>query len=243
MKILIINDMIQINNELRDRAYQCACEHGFHDKEYSDEQEIWKDIYGYGGMYQVSNYGRIKRTYHYINKYGNKTPYDEKILSQLKSRCGYMTVHLSKEGLAKHLSVHRLVAYAFIKNEYNKSQVNHKNGNKTDNRVSNLEWCTRSENMKHAYANGLNIPNKSQLGKLGILSARGMRILQFDKSMNFIKEFNTAKDAANIIGCHPSGITQCANGKYRYAHGYIWKWKDHISKKDEVQRTSPNVER
>ena len=149
----------------------------------------------------------------------------------MESRCGYMLVHLCKEGFAKHLYVHRLVACTFIKNEYNKSQVNHKNGNKSDIFVSNLEWCTQSENMKHAYANGLNIPNKYQLGKVGTLSAKGKKILQFDKGMNFIKEFNTAKDAANIVRCHPTGISECANGRYKYAHGYIWKWKDSLNKR------------
>lgn len=191
------------------------------------KNEIWKDIAGYNGYYQISNYGRVKRKgYHYIDKYGHKKGRGEKILSQLKNKSGYMLINLSKESISKHLYVHRLVACAFITNKDNKLQVNHKNGNKSDNRVSNLEWSTRSENMKHAYATGLNIPNKSQLGKIGILSARGKPIFQFDNSMNFIKEFHTAKEAATFIGCHPTLITRCANKKYKFAKGYIWSWKD-----------------
>lgn len=213
-------------NELRDKAYQCAIAHGWHEEEHSNEHEEWKDIVGYEHIYQVSNCGRVKRiSQRYVDKYGHKRCRSERILSQIKSRCGYMLVHLSNDGLAKHLYVHRLVAEAFIENNDNNPQVNHKNGNKSDNHISNLEWNTRSENMIHAYKNGLNAPSRSQLGKIGALSARGKRILQFDKNMNFIREFNTAKDAANIVGCTPSAITRCANGKYKYVYGYIWKWK------------------
>lgn len=70
------------------------------------------------------------------------------------------------------------------------------------------------------------INDKYELGKIGILSARGKPIFQFDKSMNFIKEFHTAKEAATFIGCHPTLITRCANKKYKFAKGYTWSWKD-----------------
>lgn len=214
-------------NELRDKAYRNAVVHGWHEEDLSDENEEWKDIKGYDGYYQVSNFGRVKRTsFYYVDKYGHKRCRKEKILSQIKNRHGYLLVHLSKDNVKRHIYVHRLVACSFIENPENKPQVNHKNGNKSDNHVSNLEWNTRSENMKHAYVNGLNIPNRSQLGRTGLLSGRGKQILQFDKNMNFIRVFYTAKDAAAFIKCHPTSITKCANGEYKYAHGYIWKWKN-----------------
>jgi hypothetical protein len=100
--------------------------------------EIWKDIPGYNG-YKVSSYGRV------MGKRGNilSTSYDKK---------GYEYVKISPIRKV----VHRLVAISFINNPYNKEQVNHLNGVKNDNRVQNLEWATQSENMQHAYRNGLN---------------------------------------------------------------------------------------
>lgn len=192
-------------------------------------EERWLDIDGYEGYYQVSNLGRVKTTYRsYIDKYCHGKCRVEKILSQSLSRSGYMVVNLSKSGKTKHLYVHRVVAIAFINNDLNKPQVNHIDGCKTNNTLTNLEWSTRSENISHAYENGLITPNRSQLGRVGGLSARGKAILQFDKRMNLINEFCTAREAAKSIGCDPSGITVCANGKYKYARGYVWRWKNEV---------------
>ena len=105
--------------------------------------EIWKDIEGYNGLYQVSNAGRI-RSIHYSKS---------KILKQNIIR-NYYYVSLSKCGLAKKLRVSRLVAKAFIDNSFNKQQVNHIDGNKLNNCINNLEWCTASENLKHAFRIG-----------------------------------------------------------------------------------------
>lgn len=101
------------------------------------EKEIWKDIAGYEGLYQVSNFGRIKSLRSKI------------ILASLSSKSGYCYVGLAKNGMNKQKSVHRLVALAFIPNSENKPEVNHIDGNKHNNTVKNLEWVTKSENMKH----------------------------------------------------------------------------------------------
>ena len=113
-------------------------------------EEEWRDIEGYEGRYQVSNLGRIRSFKGQYSK--NKII----ILKLCINNRGYSVVSLSKNNKHKSYKVHRLVAQAFIPKIDNKSQINHINGNKQDNRVSNLEWCTYSENMYHAWETGLN---------------------------------------------------------------------------------------
>lgn len=114
--------------------------------------EEWKDIKGYEDKYQVSNYGRIKSLWMWT---GDKYIKREKILSNILSGNGYFYVALSKDGSVKRFKVNRLVAEAFIDNPYNFPITNHKDGDKQNNKVSNLEWCSHSENLRHAYKMGL----------------------------------------------------------------------------------------
>ena len=121
-------------------------------------EEIWKDISGYEGLYQVSNFGRIKSLPRI--RIGNGTPYitKEKILGDgIGATRGYCRVTLCKEPNNKKMFyIHRLVANAFIPKIDGKNVVNHKNGIRTDNRVENLEWTTIEENLQHAIDNSLN---------------------------------------------------------------------------------------
>lgn len=111
--------------------------------------EIWKDVIGYEGIYQISNTGKIKRIGAYTNQTG-KTWCSERILKLAVKTKGYMYVQLSKNGKTSSKYVHRLVAGALISNPENKPTVNHKNGNKADNSVENLEWTTYTENNVHS---------------------------------------------------------------------------------------------
>lgn len=126
----------------------------------SYEGEIWHsiDIEPFNDVYDVSNYGRIRS--HHNNKYGKINNY--KILKPQIDGPGYSYIILHKNKQLKPVRIHRLVATYFIPNPENKPEVNHKDGNKTNNCVDNLEWCTRKENEKHAWATGLKTFNELQ---------------------------------------------------------------------------------
>ena len=114
-------------------------------------EEIWKDINGYEGLYQISNLGRVKSLQKKVwtvrnNSYSIRK---EKIL-KLVNRHGYYAVELFNNGIGKMKQVHRLIAIEFIPNVNNKKEINHINGIRNDNRIENLEWCTRSENAIHS---------------------------------------------------------------------------------------------
>ncbi len=111
------------------------------------EQEIWKDIDGYEGIYQISNLGRLKSLERKIN-YGNRI-LKEKILKSPVANIGYCMVNLYKDNSRKLVLIHRLVAVAFIPNPKNKLEVNHIDSNKLNNKAENLEWATKRENLTH----------------------------------------------------------------------------------------------
>lgn len=109
---------------------------------------IWKDVDGYKGLYQVSTTGLVKSlSSNKKNQYSDK----EFLKSQFVNRYGYLMVTFRKNGVRKNLTVHKLVAEAFIPNPERKTQINHLNGDKLCNRVENLQWCTASENQKHRF--------------------------------------------------------------------------------------------
>lgn len=168
--------------------------------------EEWKDIEGLKGRYQVSNFGNVKSLNYNRKKY-------ERILKPKKKRKGYLHVHIG----GKSRSVHRLVANAFIENTNNFPCVNHKDGNKKNNNVNNLEWCSYSQNIKHAYKMGLKIATSNHLKR---------KILQYDKNMNFIKEWGCTMDIQRALGTNHSNISKCCKGKQKTAGGYIWRYAD-----------------
>lgn len=127
--------------------------------------DYWKDVKGYKGKYSVSYCRKVRSWNQYVKNWpGGKRLIKGRILKQYLSKIGYLTTTLccGKSQLTKY--IHRLVAETFIPNSNNYLQINHKNGIKTDNRVENLEWCTSSENLKHAYKIGL-MPPKYHKGE------------------------------------------------------------------------------
>lgn len=183
------------------------------------ELEIWKPIEEFLGLYEASNLGKIRT----IRRWAAKNP---KIMTQYNPKGRYQEVHFWKEGSTTIRSVHRLVALAFIPNPENKPQINHIDGNKLNNCVDNLEWCTNSENQRHAY-------------KLGLKSNKG------DKNPN---SKLSSKEIENIIKLYNSGIsireisiiTNNPISRIRCVF-YNSSWKEHfstINKRDERQIVS-----
>lgn len=174
-------------------------------------QEIWKDIKGYEGLYQVSNFGKIKS----LAKQVGFCFRSEKILKNNIDTYGYEYVILSKANKTKPFLVHRIVASHFIENVNNKEEVNHIDGNKKNNIVTNLEWCTSTENKKHAISNNLFKPkfNKSYNA-----------IEQYDKEGNLIKIWEKASLIQKKLQFSSGRIHNCCKGKHKTAYGFIWKY-------------------
>jgi hypothetical protein len=179
--------------------------------------EIWKDIAGFEGLYQISNSGRVKSFLNSKNGY---------ILSAKHSGGWYLSVRLTDGNVYKSFKIHRLVADAFIPNPENKHEVNHIDGNKQNNMVSNLEWVTSSENMKHAASINRLFLNpmirKNRYGHFGIN--------QFTESGQFISSYANAVEASKSTGICKRNILQVATkeeykpGKTRkQAGGYVWE--------------------
>lgn len=180
--------------------------------------EIWKPVKDYEGLYEVSNLGRVRTLDKEVNDRWGTRILKGKILNYQPNPLGYISITLNKNKKGKLGLVHRLVAESFIPNPDNKEQVNHINGIKHDNRLVNLEWCTRIENMQHALKNGLLNIHK------GAKHHSSKRVAKFDLEMNFIKEYYNIRYAAECNGVTPTQIVRCARGQQKQTGGFIWKY-------------------
>ena len=171
------------------------------------DQEIWKDVNGYEGIYKVSNLGNVRR---------NKT------LKKNIDTKGYYYVNLSKNGKVKNYRVHQLVAKAFIENKNNFIEVNHIDGIKTNNLVSNLEWCDHKHNMKHAHDNNL-ISQEGVAKSVKCMNDKTKKSVLQIKNGIIVQTFESCAEATRKTGIHHIGL--CANGLRKTAGGYEWKWQ------------------
>jgi len=168
--------------------------------------EIWKDIDNYNGYYQVSNLGRVRSLDRYIKNRNGYRLKKGQLLKPAILKNGYSNHRLWKDNKLKNLTEHRLVAIAFIPNPNNYKEVNHLNGDKLDNRIENLEWVTRSENIIHSYETGLQKPKKSKVTE--------------DVFIKICFEIENGEKIGLVLDKY-----NCSNRVYNYRkkHGYKYK--------------------
>ena len=171
--------------------------------------ENWCDIKGYEGHYKVSDKGRVKSV-----KFGK-----ERILKPRRNPQGYLLVQLLKNGEIKQCLVHRLVSQAFIPNPDNLPQVNHKDENKENNSVHNLEWCDSKYNINYGTRNQ-RVSEKMTNDKLS------KPVLQYTKAGVFVREWKSMNDVQRNLNYSKGNISYCCTGRYKSAYGFIWKFKD-----------------
>ena len=176
--------------------------------------EIWKDIKGYEGYYQVSDHGRVRsqdRTVIFSD--GHVHYYKTKVLTPCPEKDGYLLVCLRKNGRKQTPKVHRLVAQAFIPNPHGLPIINHKDQNRTNNHVSNLEWCTNKYNVTYG-----NACRKRSLPRM-------KAVVQLTLDGRFIAEYESASEASRQTGFNRGHICEVARGKRPTANGFLWRWK------------------
>lgn len=190
--------------------------------------EEWMPVHGYRDMYEVSSEGRVRRKL----KHGGY-----RYLKPTNNSCGYPSVGLSYEygrGKTKSETVHKLVATAFLPNPNGLPQVNHKDGNKTNNNLSNLEWCSASANVTHAWDIGLREKAREKarvtlknLQPLGIIAhvknkSKKIEVIRIETGERFV--FKSANDAARALGVQQGNLSACCNGRIRQTCGFTAKY-------------------
>lgn len=195
------------------------------------EKEEWRDVKDYEGIYQVSSFGRIKS----LDRIKEYKRGDKVIKSVVKGTLiktflfswGYEGFVASKFGRTTTKYIHKVIAESFIPNPDNKKMVNHKDLNKLNNRIDNLEWCTHKENIQH-YFKQPHVKG-SNAGKFGKDSHQIKAVIQYTLDGEFIKEYPSVSSVGFELGINISGIYKNCTGKSSKSNGYKWKYKNEHS--------------
>ena len=184
--------------------------------------EIWKDVVGYEGLYQVSNLGNVKSLDRIVFNKGISKFYKmkgKKLSTNKSNGSGYKVISLNKDGISKNYYTHRLVAEAFVPNENLYPQVNHKDENKYNNNSNNLEWCTCKYNNNYGTARDRIIK------KLINNKYRSKQVSAHDILTNeLVFIFPSINEASRQLKCSGQNISDALHGKQPTARGYIWKY-------------------
>lgn len=178
-------------------------------------EEIWKPVPGYEGLYEVSNFGRVRSLFRY-----------KKILKPSPNWNGYTTAELWKGKRRKRISIHRLVATCFCDNPYNKPFVNHKDETRTNNRADNLEWVTHVENCNYGTAIARRIAHTDYTNRHSHpnqIKAASKPVEQYTQDGKLIRRWNSAAECCRENGWTVSNIRRAARGELRTAYGYVFR--------------------
>lgn len=179
--------------------------------------EIWLPVVGYEGFYEVSSEGRVRSLDRIVKKWNGERAVPTRLLSLSENSHGYLSITLCKDGKAETKTVHRIVAEAFIPNNNHYPQINHINGNKHDNRVENLEWCSASQNVQHAYDS-----LKRDIGPSRYIQCVETQIV-----------YRSCREAGRKTGLRYQNIWRCAKGTLQTTGGYHFKFYNNDEGKPE----------
>lgn len=181
--------------------------------------EEWRPVVGFEGLYECSSLGRVRSVKHPV-----KRPFGDgfaggKMLKQNPTDRGYLVVCLSKNGKHKCGRVHQLVAKAFIPNPHNLPYINHKDEDKSNNRVSNLEWCSPEYNTNYGTRNK-KVSEKMTNGKLS------KKVDRFDLNGNYIDTWISINEIQRVLGFHSGAICACCKGKRKAVGNFVFRYAD-----------------
>ena len=183
------------------------------------KKEIWKDIPNYVGLYQASNTGKIRSLDRIIKHTNGKTQQRRGVvLKQRENEKGYKMVHLSKDNVLKNKFVHVLVLEAFLERPYGMTQINHKDENKGNNNLSNLEYCDASYNQNYGSCG----KNKSMATINDVKKSK--KVIQLTKDGSYLNTFPSLREVERTLGFMHGHIREACNGKLHTAYGYKWKY-------------------
>jgi len=188
------------------------------------ENEIWKSIVGFENYYEISNMGRVKRKQGYVYAGSGRFRVQKEHISYGKNKDGYRETMITVMPYRKNHLIHRLVAAAFIPNPNNYPCVNHIDGNRANNHVENLEWCTIAMNNQHAHDTGLNKTRRGYKCKPQDHKSLRKAVNYFDVNGNFIQQFASSCEASRILGIRQSAISQAALSNVQRPRKYIFKY-------------------